>query len=160
VFARIYSGASNASTGPRLGIGAGLGLCVIGQCLFVLGDVPMQLGEPSSLDARYEYTTFAAGFYSRPFRLGDLTPGASVGFLTRVGRFGRDMGLEEDELQTDLGVRGTLELAYELLRGFDLMAEGGVDWTLDRLNVGRGNDLRRRVDLVSPWMQGVVRYRL
>jgi hypothetical protein len=159
-YVRAYSGASVASPGPRMGVGTGLGLCVMRQCLVVFGEVPMNLGPADPVDTRYQYTTFGSGFYSRPFQWGSFTPGASLGFVTRVGYFEQDMGLPGRALQTDLGARATLELGYELVTGLDVLAETGADLILDRLRVHSGEETVARGERLTPWMQGSLRYRL
>lgn len=159
-YVRAYSGASLASPGPRTGLGTGLGLCVMRQCLVVFGEVPMNIGPTEPVDTRYQYTTFGSGFYSRPFQWGRFSPGASLGFVTRLGYFEQDMGLPGRSLQTDLGARATLELGYEVLTGLDIMAEGGADLILDRLRVHSGDQAATRGDRFTPWMQGSLRYRL
>lgn len=159
-YVRLYSGASLASPGPRIGVGTGLGLCVMRHCLVVFGEVPLNLGPADPSDTRYQYTTFGSGFYTRPFRWGGFSPGASLGFVTRLGSFEQDMGLPSHGLQTDLGARATLELGYELVRGLDLVAEGGADLILDRLHVQSGDQAVMRGERVSPWLQASVRYRL
>ncbi|MDH5670820.1 MAG: hypothetical protein OEZ06_01640 [Myxococcales bacterium] len=158
-YLRFYSGLSSASDELRVGLGLGAGLCVIGQCLIVSGDFPMTPGSTDRLDVRYRYTTFTAGYYSRPFRFGALTPGASLAFLTRLGDFQADMGMGRGGLDTDLGARGTLELAYQAATGLELMVEAGVDFTIDRYQMTTGEALEARGDRWSPWMQAVVRLR-
>lgn len=161
IYARLYGGASTASSGPMLGLGGGLGLCVRRQCLFLAGEVPLDSGASGEhLDVRYRYTTFFSGFYTRPFQWGPLTPGASFGFLTRLGHFQADMGYRDTGLDTDLGARGSLELAWEVVRGLDVMSEAGIDLTLDRRRVGTAEHVRNRGDLWSPWGQLALRYRL
>ncbi len=159
IYARIYGGASTASSTPMGGVGTGLGLCVRRHCLFVAAELPTNTGSTEHLDVRYRYPTFLSGFYTRPFSFGRFTPGASIGFLTRLGRFDADMGMNDRTLSTDLGARGSLELAFEMVPGLDLMTEGGVDWTLDRQKVSTGDQLRDRGDRFSPWLQGALRYR-
>ena len=159
-YVRAYSGASLSSPGPRMGVGTGLGLCVMRHCLVVFGEVPMNLGPADPIDTRYHYTTFGSGFYSRPFQWGSFTPGASIGFVTRVGYFEEDMGLPSHDLQTDLGARASLELGYELVRGLDLVGEGGADLMLDQLKVRSGGQSFTRGERLSPWLQAAVRYRL
>jgi hypothetical protein len=159
-YVRAYSGASAASPGPRMGVGTGLGLCVMRQCLVVFGEVPVTIGAGDPVDTRYQYTTFGSGFYSRPFQWGSFTPGASLGFVTRLGYFEQDMGLPGRSLQTDLGARATLELGYELVTGLDVLAETGADLILDRLRVHSGDQEVARGERLTPWMQGSLRYRL
>ena len=159
VFVRAYGGASTSSSAPMTGLGLGAGLCVLKQCLVIAADFPLGVAEGSADDVRYQYMTFLSGFYSRPFSFGAFTPGAQIGFLTRVGHFRRDMGLDDKSLETDLGARGSLELAWEVLGDMDVMAEGGVDATLDRHEVYVGDVMATRGDRWSPWLQTAVRYR-
>jgi hypothetical protein len=159
LYVRIYGGASTASESLASGLGTGLGLCVDGHCLFVAGELPVVSERGDELDVRYRYPTFISGFYSRPFRFGALTPGASVGFLTRLGHFEADMGGRPGAgLDTDLGARGSVELAFEILRGLDLMSEGGVDFTIDREHVQDGERVIRG-ERWSPWAQAALRFR-
>jgi hypothetical protein len=161
VYARLYSGASTASAAPMAGVGTGMGLCVVRQCLFVAGEVPATTGSPTTtaLDVRYRYLTFLSGFYSRPISFGPLTPGISLAFLTRLGHFRADMGYRDTGLDTDLGARGSVELAWEVVPRFDLMSEVGVDLTLDRHHVRTDEGSAARGDRWSPWAQAALRFR-
>lgn len=159
IYLKAYGGASSASATFMTGLGAGLGLCVRGHCLFIGGELPAQFGNPGLRDVRYRYPTFTSGFYTRPFRFGAFTPGASVGFLTRLGHFDQDMGLGDTGLATDLGARGSLELSWEMFKNFDLMGEGGVDLTIDHHRVSVGDTYADRADRWSPWAQLAIRYR-
>jgi hypothetical protein len=158
-YARVYGGASTATESVASGIGSGLGLCVRDYCLFVAGELPLLSPRGDELDVRYRYPTFISGFYARPFSFGSFTPGASIGFLTRLGHFEADMGGDGGGLDTDLGARGSLELAFEVVRGFDLMSEAGVDFTIDRNHVRAGDQLVARGDRWSPWAQAALRFR-
>ncbi|HEX7476765.1 MAG TPA: hypothetical protein VF331_03090 [Polyangiales bacterium] len=154
-----YSGASGQSTGPRMGIGTGAGLCAVGHCLLLTAEYPMPFGlDAGGNDIRYRYMTFTAGFYSHPVSFGRFTPAAGLSFLSRVGHFERDMGLSDTGLDTDLGVRGTLEGAYAVAKSVDLLAETGLDYALDRFRVGRG-DTFYRGPRATPWLQVAVRAR-
>lgn len=159
VFVRTYAGASTSSNAPMTGFGVGAGMCVERECLVIEADLPIGFADGSVDDLRYRYLTFLSGFYSRPISFGSLTPGASLGFLTRLGHFRRDLGLADDGLDTDLGARGTLELGWEVLADMDLLAEGGVDLTLDRHEVPAPGGRATRGERWSPWLQAVVRYR-
>jgi hypothetical protein len=159
LYARLYSGASTASSSPMAGLGTGMGLCVLRQCWFVAGELPATTGSLDALDVRYRYLTFLSGFYSRPISFGKLTPGISVGFLTRVGHFRADMGYRDTGLDTDLGARGSVELAWEVVPRLDLMSEVGVDLTLDRHHLRTDEGSAARGDRWSPWAQGALRFR-
>jgi hypothetical protein len=158
-FGRLYGGASTASSAPATGIGTGVGLCVERHCLVVGAEMPLSFGD-QRLDVRYRYPTFTSGFYTRPFTFGAFTAGATFGFLTRLGHFRADMGLSDEGLDTDLGARGSLELALEAYTNFDLITEWGVDFTIDRHRLAAGDRVVDRGDQWSPWGQFALRARL
>jgi hypothetical protein len=159
LYGRLYGGASTASSAPATGIGTGIGLCVTMHCLVVGAELPLSFGG-ERLDVRYRYPTFTSGFYSRPFSFGAFTAGASFGFITRLGHFRADMGLSDDGLDTDLGARGSLEMAFEPYPGVDLISEWGLDFTIDRHRLAVGDRVVDRGDRWSPWGQLALRARL
>ena len=158
-FVRSYSGASTSSNSVEVGIATGVGVCAVGQCLVLASEVPMTTAVAH--DLRYRYVTFLASVYSRPFHFGAFTPGVSLGLLSRVGHFNADMGLAESDgrLDTDLGLRGSAELALAVVEYADLMAEAGLDIALDRTRVSDGTTERSRGQRVSPWLQMAIRVR-
>lgn len=159
VYARAYTGASIYSRLPQVGVATGAGLCAVGHCLVLSTELPVTTSDVQ--DLRYRYVTFLSSFYSRPWTWGDFTPGASLGFLTRLGYFSQDMGVSagEAELETDLGARASLELSWAAFEYVDFMLEGGVDVALDRVSKrGDGTDIQRS-DLLSPWLQFALRVR-
>jgi len=162
LFIAVYGGASSESEALRTGIGMGGGLCVQGQCLRLAVEYPLPISlEAGGGDVRYRYTTFSCSFYSRPFQWGRLTPAASIGLVSRIGHFERDMGITASSagLDTDLGIRGTLESAYAILESVDVVAEAGVDYALDRWTTGHGETQLRRGVRTSPWLQAAIRIR-
>ena len=159
LYGRLYGGASTASSAPATGLGTGVGLCVTMHCLVVGAELPLSFGG-ERLDVRYRYPTFTSGFYSRPFSFGAFTAGASFGFITRLGHFRADMGLSDDGLDTDLGARGSMELAFEPYPGVDLISEWGLDFTIDRHRLAVGDRVVDRGDQWSPWGQLALRARL
>ena len=161
VYLRAYSGASSESSAPRMGVGAGGGLCVLGNCWLLTVEYPVPFStQPGGDDVRYRYMTFTSGVYLHPFTFGRFTPGASAGFLTRIGHFERDMGLPDaGGLDTDLGARATLEGAFEVMPFVDALAEVGVDFALDRWRLGHGDAVAYRGQRVTPWLQGGIRVR-
>jgi hypothetical protein len=159
LYGRLYGGASTASSAPATGIGTGVGLCVERHCLVVGAEMPLSVGD-QRLDVRYRYPTFTSGFYTRPLTFGAFTAGATFGFLTRLGHFRADMGLSDEGLDTDLGARGSLELALEAYTNFDLITEWGVDFTIDRHRLAAGDRVVDRGDQWSPWGQFALRARL
>jgi hypothetical protein len=159
LYGRLYGGASTASSAPATGIGTGVGLCVTMHCLVVGAELPLSFGG-ERLDVRYRYPTFTSGFYSRPLSFGAFTAGGSFGFITRLGHFRADMGLSDDGLDTDLGARGSVELAFEPYPGVDLISEWGLDFTIDRHRLAAGDRVVDRGDQWSPWGQLALRARL
>jgi hypothetical protein len=162
LFVRMYGGASPESKSLRTGVGTGGGLCVLGHCLLLAIDYPLPIElEPGGGDVRYRYPTFSCSFYSQPLHFGRFKPAVSLGLLSRIGHFERDMGIVDPQrgLETDLGVRATLEGAYALFEKVDLVAETGLDYALDRLQLGHGDSVAYRGQRVSPWLQVGVRVR-
>ena len=161
-FVRAYSGASNESAGPRMGIATGGGLCVQGHCLVIGFESPLPyVLQASATDVRYRYPTITSSFYSRPWQFGIFAPAASIGFLSRVGYFRRDMGIaaNSEGLDTDLGVRGALEGSFALGGAFELTSELGLDYALDRWVLGSGENVMRRGDRATVWAQAGLRLR-
>jgi hypothetical protein len=162
LFVRMYGGASTESRALRTGVGTGGGLCVLGHCLLLAIDYPLPIDlEAGGGDVRYRYPTFSCSFYSQPLHFGQFKPAVSLGLLSRIGHFERDMGIVDPQhgLETDLGVRGTLEGAYTVFEKVDLVAEAGLDFALDRVQLGHGDSVAYRGQRVSPWVQAGVRVR-
>jgi|GEM_PF-3928819 len=154
----VYGGASSESRALRTGVSTGGGLCVRGQCLLLGLEYPLPIAlEQGANDVRYRYPTFSCTFLSQPFVFGPFTPAVSVGILSRIGHFERDMGRKDylPGLDTDLAVRGTVEGAFEVVESIDVVAQAGVDYALDRWqysDTGRGSRL-------TPWLQAGIRVR-
>lgn len=159
---RMYSGASLESRALRTGVGAGGGLCLMGQCVQLAIEYPLPIAmEAGGDDVRYRYPTFSCSFYSHPVVAGRFTPAIGLGLLSRVGHFERDMGLANYNhgLETDLAVRGNLEGAYEVVDSVDLVAEAGLDFALDRWQLGHGESVAYRGPRTAPWLQAGIRVR-
>jgi hypothetical protein len=154
----VYGGASTESRALRTGVSTGGGLCVRGQCLLLGLEYPLPIAlEAGANDVRYRYPTFSCTFLSQPFVFGPFTPAVSVGILSRIGHFERDMGRKDylPGLDTDLAVRGTIEGSFEVVESIDVVAQAGVDYALDRwqyADTGRGSR-------VAPWLQAGIRVR-
>lgn len=155
LFVRAFTGISSSSTHPMTGVGAGLGLCSEGNCALITAEYPISSASDQATpdEVRYRYLTFASGFYARPFTFGTFTPGAGVAFVTRVGSVEGP-----SDLDTDLGARGTLELAWRPMEGFDIIAEGGLDVALDQARSRSGYAVTYRGDRWTPWLQAALRF--
>jgi hypothetical protein len=161
-FVRMYGGGSNESSAPRMGVATGGGLCVQGYCLVIGFESPLPyVLTASAADVRYRYPTITSSFYARPWQFGIFAPAASIGFLSRVGYFRRDMGISENAegLDTDLGVRGAFEGAFALGGAFEITSELGLDYALDRWQLGSGETVMRRGDRATVWAQAGIRVR-
>jgi hypothetical protein len=160
-FVRMYSGASNMSSGLHMGIATGGGMCVQGHCLVISIESPVPgllVAEPA--DVRYRYPTVTTSFYSRPWQFGVFAPAASVGFLSRVGYFNEDMGVNKAAgLESDLGIRGTLEASFRLYGALEFTAEAGIDYALDRWQLGTGENVAQRGTRATGWGQAGLRVR-
>lgn len=162
IHARSYLGGSPASTGAVLGVATDVGLCAIGYCLVIQGEFPLNGENTSAHDVRYRYMTFGAGLHAQPLRFGRLQPAANLLLITRLGHFGRDMGMDTGSgqgLDTDLGARASLELGVELFKRFDALVETGVDLTIDGWQVSAAGSTLERGERAVPWLQAGVRYR-
>jgi hypothetical protein len=161
-FVRAYSGASTQSEGVRMGIATGGGLCVQGHCLVIALESPLPYVLPASPeDVRYRYPTITTSFYTRPWQFGVFAPAASIGFLSRIGYFARDMGVHTGErgLDTDLGVRAALEGSFRLAGMLELTSELGMDYALDRWQLGVGDSVTHRGTRATVWAQAGLRVR-
>jgi hypothetical protein len=154
----LYAGGSAESRTVRTGVTTGGGLCVRGQCLLLGLEYPLPVGlEQGADDVRYRYPTFSCTFLSQPIQFGRFAPAVSVGILSRVGHFERDMGRKDylPGLDTDLAVRGTIEGAFEIVESIDVIAQGGIDYALDRWQYSD----TARGSRAAPWLQAGIRIR-
>lgn len=156
VLVRMFTGVSSSSTRPMTGIGAGLGVCAQRNCALVTAEYPVSSASDQLTpdEVRYRYLTFASGFYTRPVDLGPFTPGAGLAFVTRIGSVEGAAALE-----TDLGLRATVEMAWRPLEGVDVLAEAGLDLALDQARSRNGYTVTYRGDQWTPWLQAAVRLR-
>ncbi len=156
LFVRGFTGVSSASTRPMMGAGVGLGVCSERNCALISAEYPISAPNDQTMpdEVRYRYLTFASGFYTRPFDLGPFTPGAGIAFVTRVGSVEGP-----SDLDTDLGLRATLELAWRAVEAIDVLAEAGLDVALDQARSRSGYDVTYRGDTWTPWLQAAVRFR-
>jgi len=155
LFVRGFTGISSSSARPMTGVGVGVGVCAAGTCALVSAEYPISSADDATTpdEVRYRYLTFASGFYTRPFSFGAFTPGAGVAFVTRLGSVEGPSSLD-----TDLGLRSTVELAWRPLESVDILAESGIDLALDQARSRSGYSVTYRGDRWTPWLQAAIRF--
>lgn len=155
LFVRGFTGISSSSARPMVGAGVGVGVCSASNCALISAEYPISSANDASTpnEVRYRYLTFASGFYARPIHFGAFTPGAGIAFVTRIGSVEGPSSLD-----TDLGLRSTLELAWRPLESVDFLAEGGIDLALDQARSRSGYAVTYRGDRWTPWLQAAVRF--
>jgi hypothetical protein len=133
----------------------GLGVCSEGNCAGVSAEYPICTPSEQSApdEVRYRYLTFASGYYARPFHWGAFTPGTGIAFMTRIGSVEGP-----SDLETDLGLRAHVEMAWQPVAGLDILAEGGLDLALDQARSRSGYAVTYRGDRWTPWLQAAVRF--
>lgn len=155
LFVRGFTGVSNSSPGPMAGVGVGIGVCSEGNCAVISAEYPISspTDESAPDEVRYRYLTFASGFYTRPFDWGPFTPGAGIAFVTRIGSVEGPSTLD-----TDLGLRAHVEMAWRPFDAVDILAETGLDLALDQARSRNGYAVTYRGDRWTPWLQAAVRF--
>jgi len=134
IYLRLLLGVSPLRGTFLVGPGTGLGLCVGPHCVVLEGDLPLVAEERLSEDGTpvaYQAVNFSVRFQLRPFRWGALTPAVTAGLMTRVGT-ARLSGASTSTVATSLGVRSTLELAWEFVDRFEAVLEAGADVAINR----------------------------
>lgn len=136
LYLRLIAGVSPIRGTFLFGPGMGLGLCVSSQCAVLEGDLALipEERQVEEARARYQAINFSARVQLRPFELGAWIPGISFGLLTRVGTATLigSTGVEQSRVVTNLGARGTIEIALRFLKRFEAVLEGGIDFAIDR----------------------------
>lgn len=154
LFLRILVGISPVRGTLVLGPGAGLGLCVTEHCVVLEGDLPLTAERRHPLPdttVRYRAVNFSVRFQYRPFEIGPFIPGATIGFMTRIGTATIEES-DSSKVATNLGVRTTLELAWRFVRRFELVLEAGLDSAISRAEFIRETGERLFLeDRFTPW---------
>ena len=154
LFLRFLVGVSPVRGTLLFGPGAGLGLCVTAHCVVLEGDLPLAVERRRAApDAtvRYRAVNFSVRFQYRPFEFGPFTPGLTFGFMTRIGTATIEE-TDSSKVATNLGVRGTLEIAWEFVDRFELVLEGGLDVAISRAEFIRDSGERLLLeDRLTPW---------
>lgn len=161
LYLRLLVGVSPIHGTFLVGPGAGLGLCVTGHCMVLEGDLPLlpERRRTGDLTTRYRAVNFSVRFQYRPFEFGAFVPGVTAGFMTRIGTATIEE-LDTSTVATNLGVRGTLELAWRFVARFELVLEAGIDVAISRAEFVREltDEPLFLEDRYTPW--GVLSTRL
>jgi len=161
IYLRALFGVSLARGTLLAGPGTGLGLCVAQNCVVLEGDLPLAAEQRTARDGavvRYRFVTFSMRFQYRPFRWGRFTPAGAIGLLTRVGTATLSAP-DVSRVASDLGLRGTLELAYRFVPRFEVVLEAGLDFVFDRARFIRFGEVVVLEDQLTPWVVASLRLR-
>ena len=161
IYLRLLLGVSPVRVTFLIGPGTGLGLCVRADCVVLEGDLPLipEVRTIAGYETRYRFVNFSVRYQVRPFHLGDFTPGASFGVVTRIGT-ATLTETDTSRVVTNLGLRATAEIAWRFVPRFELVLEAGVDLSIDRAKFIRttGETLILE-DRWTPWIVSSVRLR-
>lgn len=161
IFLRVLAGVSPLRGTPLIGPGAGLGLCVTVHCVVIEGDlslIPERRLAPDGKHVRYRSVNASVRLQIRPFDFRVLIPGVTLGFVTRIGNAWVE-GTDDERTVTNLGVRGTAELAWRFARRFEAVLEAGVDLAISRAEFIRYSASVFLEDRWTPWIVTSMRLR-
>ncbi len=161
IYLRALLGFSPVRSRVLLGPGTGLGLCVNAHCAVLEGDLSLLPDVREASDGRrvsYRSVNFSVRVQLRPFDWGDFTPAATFGLITRIGNAILE-GTDAAQLVTNLGLRGTLEIAYRFAARFEVVLESGLDLALNRARFIRFGEVVLLEDRFTPWFSTSVRLR-
>lgn len=160
IYFRLLVGLSTARTTVLIGTGVGVGLCLRDDCVTVEGDLPLLPEERRAMDGTlvgYRAVTLGLRVQLRPIRIDDVTLGISAGPMLRVGNARVDLS-GVTQTVTSFGLRGTLELAWELVDRFEWVLDIGADVALNPARFLRATEAVLLEDIVTAW--GVTSLRL
>jgi hypothetical protein len=154
IYLRLLFGYSPTRQQVLIGPGAGLGLCVGPHCVVIEGDLPLVPDETTANDGvviSYRPVNVSIRGQFRPNWSDTWIPGASVGFVTRIGN-ASIAGTEISQTVSNLGVRATLELAWRFIPRFEWVLEAGVDVAISRAQFVRYGEVVALEDFWTPWL--------
>jgi hypothetical protein len=153
IFIRLLFGYSPTREKVLIGPGAGLGLCVGPHCVVLEGDLPLIPDEATANDGAtisYRPVNVSIRGQFRPNWSNTWIPGASIGFVTRIGNASIE-GTDTSQTVSNLGIRGTLELAWRFIPRFEWVIEAGVDVAISRAQFVRYGEVVALEDFWTPW---------
>jgi len=161
IYFRLLIGYSPTRNQVLIGPGAGLGLCLGRQCVVIEGDLPLLADEHVASDGAvisYRPVNIAVRGQYRPDFGDTIIPGISIGLLTRIGN-ATVQGTELGRTVSNIGLRGSLEVAWRFMPRFEWVFEGGVDLALSRSEFIRYGEVVLLEDLWTPWFGTSLRLR-
>jgi hypothetical protein len=161
IYLRLLLGYSPTRERMLIGPGVGLGLCVGPHCVVLEGDLPLLPDEATAVDGAvisYRPVNVSVRGQFRPNWSNTWIPGASIGFVTRIGN-ASIVGTDVSQTVSNLGIRATLELAWRFLPRFEWVIEAGVDAAISRAQFIRYGEVVALEDFWTPWFVSSLRLR-
>lgn len=133
IYFRALLGFSSSLQAFVVGPGVGVGLCVGDQCVVIEGDLPVledqRIDDVSGVTISYRALNLALRLQVRPIRIDDVTIGATLGLLSRIGGAWAPDGT--NRVVSSFGIRSSIEIAWQFERPFEWVIEGGADVPFD-----------------------------
>ncbi len=153
IFLRLLLGYSPTRGQVLIGPGAGLGLCVGPHCVVLEGDLPLVPSETTANDGAtvsYRPVNVSVRGQFRPKWSDTWIPGISIGFVTRIGN-ASIVDTDISQTVSNLGIRGTVELAWRFIPRFEFVVEAGMDVAISRAQFVRYGEVVALEDFWTPW---------
>ncbi|MEM9192917.1 MAG: hypothetical protein AAGF12_27325 [Myxococcota bacterium] len=159
IYFRLLFGYSPTRDQVLIGPGAGFGLCVGQNCVVVEADLPILSDEVEHNTGRITYrpVNLAVRAQLRPFDTAPFVPALNVGLLTRIGN-AENRDTRDNQIVSSLGARAGLEVAWNSLSPFEVVAEAGVDVAFSRALFVQDNSVFLE-DVWTPWFVLSIRLR-
>lgn len=132
IYFRALIGFATSRQAFVVGPGVGVGLCIGDSCVVIEGDLPVleeQRIDRSGVTISYRALNLALRLQVRPIRIDDVTIGATLGLLSRIGGAWTPDGT--NRVVSSFGVRSSIEMAWQFERPFEWVIEVGVDAPFD-----------------------------
>lgn len=169
IYFRALIGFSTSRQSLLVGPGVGVGLCIGDHCVVIEGELPVleqqRVVRPSrptlsevTTTISYRAVNLALRLQVRPIRIDDVTIGATLGLMTRVGSAWTSDG--ESSMVSGFGIRGSVEIAWQFERPFEWVFEAGTDGAINapRFLFGGGQSMQLDED-VTVWGVTALRVR-
>ena len=163
IYFRALLGFATARQAFVVGGGVGVGLCIGDSCVVIEGDLPVleeqRVDVVSGVTISYRALNLALRLQVRPIRIDDVTIGATLGLLSRIGNAWAPDGT--NRVVSSFGVRSSIEIAWQFERPFEWVIEGGADVPFDgsEANFLQDGPTVRLDDVVTVWGVTALRIR-